>query len=202
MDNSIWFKGARITLTGTPPHDIIFHPINSARQSSASVSETGLWLWQWHHSIRPYWKYFSPSFYKHFSTHNLRGETWKEADILQSLWKKTDMVASPPFPTPFLGPERSLWVSNIPAGRGPTWKPLPEKGCERHKQAEKGTWHVQQVLEGTATGTAEPQCFQDQGCYLLPRIAVLQPPFLPRLLQLGSRQLGSPQPSLLLSHRL
>lgn len=73
------------------------------------------------------------------STHNLRGETWKEADILQSLWKKTDMVASPPFPTPFLGPERSLWVSNIPVGRGPTWKPLPEKGCERHKQAEKGT---------------------------------------------------------------
>lgn len=95
---------------------------------------------------------FSPSFCKHFSIHNLSEETWKEADILQSLWKTTDMVASPPFPTPFLGPERGLWVSNIPGGRGPTLKPLPEKGCERHKQAEKGTWHFQQVLEGTAAG--------------------------------------------------
>lgn len=89
----------------------------------------------------------------------------------------------------------SLWVGSPPDSR---CQKRVVKGTSRLRKAPgtfSRSWKVQ------LPGAAEPRCFQDRGCYMPPRIAVLQPPFLPRLL-LDCRQLGSPQPSLLLSHRL
>lgn len=74
---------------------------------------------------------FSHHFTNTFLNTILVGRHEKDVDILKSLWKKTNVVATTPpqLPTPFPGPEHGLWVSNIPMGMGPISKPLPGKGC-------------------------------------------------------------------------